>query len=160
MSDHPDDALSAIPPEPDDADEALEPEEVDDDHADIAAAFQPFVPILGQLLDNQSRALAIQERDGRRRSDLHTRTMAHREHTASLEHQQFERRMTSEDRRFTMSFWLLVGVAASVVALAFGLVFVRGDVETGLQVLTYLGAVTAGAIAGMGYQKARDERKQ
>lgn len=53
------------------------------------------------------------------------------------------------------SFWLLVVIIAAVFLMAGGLIFYKDQLEAGLLVLSHVGAIVAGLLAGMGLERAR-----
>lgn len=53
------------------------------------------------------------------------------------------------------SFWLLVVIIAAVFTMSAALIFIKGNLEAGLLVLSHVGAIVAGLLAGMGFERAR-----
>ncbi|SFJ15024.1 hypothetical protein SAMN05216206_3542 [Pseudomonas guineae] len=56
---------------------------------------------------------------------------------------------------FRHNYWLLVFISISVVLLAAGLIFVKDEISSGISILSHVGAVVVGLIAGMGWDKIR-----
>jgi len=53
------------------------------------------------------------------------------------------------------SFWLLLVIIIAVFSLAVGLIFLKDNLDAGLLVLSHVGAIVAGLLAGMGFERAR-----
>lgn len=53
------------------------------------------------------------------------------------------------------NYRLLFFIVISIVLIASGIIFYLGNLEAGLLVLSHVGAVVAGLLAGMGIQKNR-----
>ncbi len=62
--------------------------------------------------------------------------------------------------RFNKSFWLVAAVAGFLMLLSAGIIFIQGDSEGGLSLLTHLGAVVAGLLAGAGWQRYQASNQQ
>lgn len=56
---------------------------------------------------------------------------------------------------FDYLFWLLAAVAFSIFLFAGGLIFLLHQVSTGILLLTHVGAIVSGLIAGMGLESRR-----
>lgn len=69
-----------------------------------------------------------------------------------------ETRIEAEKWAFKHRFWLLTGIVLGVFLISFGLIFVKNDANSGLLVLSHVGAVVAGLIAGSGWEKIKSSR--
>lgn len=66
-------------------------------------------------------------------------------------------RLQVEKSAFTHKYWLLVFIAISVIAIASALIFYKNDTTSGLSMLSHVGAVVVGIIAGSGWERIRSK---
>lgn len=64
-------------------------------------------------------------------------------------------RLKVEKSAFTHKYWLLVFIAISIIAIAAALIFYKNDTTSGLSMLSHVGAVVVGIIAGSGWERIR-----
>ena len=67
-----------------------------------------------------------------------------------------DKRIDAEKSAFGHKFWLLVFISVSIVAIASGLIFGKNDTVSGLAILSHVGAVVFGIIAGSGWERLRE----
>ena len=67
-----------------------------------------------------------------------------------------EKRIDVEKSAFGHKFWLLVFITFSIIAIATGLIFLKNDTVSGLAILSHVGAVVVGIIAGSGWERMRE----
>lgn len=60
-----------------------------------------------------------------------------------------------ERHKFNLQFWFLVFIAVAVFGFAAGLIFVLREVNTGILILTHIGAIVSGLLAGIGWESNR-----
>lgn len=87
-----------------------------------------FVPALNQWVENQSDS-------------------------AKLNHEIEKEELSVIRESNKYSFWLLLVVVLGVFAIASGLMFGLNQLDAGLLVLSHVGAVIAGLLAGMGLER-------
>ena len=66
-----------------------------------------------------------------------------------------EERLKIHKSTFTHKFWLLAFIIASVLSIASGLIFLKNDTVSGMAMLSHIGAVILGIIAGSGWERIR-----
>ncbi len=66
-----------------------------------------------------------------------------------------EERLKIHKSTFSHKFWLLAFIIASIFAIASGLIFVKNDTVSGIAMLSHVGAVIVGIIAGSGWERMR-----
>ena len=66
-----------------------------------------------------------------------------------------EERLKIEKSNFTHKFWLLVLITIAVLGISVGLIFVKNDTVSGMAMLSHIGAVIVGIIAGAGWERMR-----
>ena len=64
-----------------------------------------------------------------------------------------KQKLNIDKSMFTHKFWLLVFIAAAVVGISAGLIFIKDDVKSGFAILSHVGAIVVGIIAGVGWEK-------
>ena len=64
-------------------------------------------------------------------------------------------RLKVESSAFNRKYWLLSLVAVSIISISAGLIFWKNEITTGLSVLSHVGAVVVGIIAGSGWERIR-----
>ena len=67
-------------------------------------------------------------------------------------------RIASEERKDVRRLWLLGAVTLALFVIVCGLIFFKDDTEAGLSVVTHVGAVAAGLLAGLGWNRAQQNR--
>lgn len=60
-----------------------------------------------------------------------------------------------QKHRFNHLFWLLVGLATAIFLFAGGLIFILREANTGILLLTHVGAIVSGLLAGIGMETRR-----
>jgi len=102
------------------------------------------------MLENQARQVEVQERVQMRQLELqHFRD----EQQAKV----FQESIKPEKHKFNLGFGLLAFAVLVVVAFSAGLMFITGDVKSGMSILSHVGAVIAGLMTGLGWHKYRHE---
>ncbi|MEW8521638.1 MAG: hypothetical protein AB2552_01155 [Candidatus Thiodiazotropha endolucinida] len=66
-----------------------------------------------------------------------------------------EERLKIHKSSFTHKFWLLTFIVVSVLGIASGLIFLKDDTVSGMAMLSHIGAVIVGIIAGSGWERMR-----
>jgi len=66
-----------------------------------------------------------------------------------------EERLKIEKSAFIYKYWLLVLIVLAVLGIAAGLIFIKNDTVSGMSMLSHIGAVVAGIIAGSGWERVR-----
>lgn len=66
-----------------------------------------------------------------------------------------EEKLKIEKSTFTHKYWLLVLIVISVLGIASGLIFLKDDTVSGMAMLSHIGAVIVGIIAGSGWERMR-----
>jgi len=97
---------------------------------DKSTDLSPFVPLVEKWLDGQRE-------DAKIRSEIEKEELS----------------VVRQSNRY--SFWLLVGILIFVFVVSGGLIFIKNNLEDGLLVLSHVGAIVAGLLAGMGFERAR-----
>lgn len=69
-----------------------------------------------------------------------------------------EKRIEAEKWAYKHRFWLLFGVVLGVFSISWGLIFFKNDASAGLMVLSHVGAVVAGLLAGFGLEKMKSQK--
>lgn len=69
-----------------------------------------------------------------------------------------EKHLNTQESVFRHKFWLLVFITASIVGISAGLIFIKNDTEGGLSILSHVGAVIVGIIAGSGWQQIKSQQ--
>lgn len=69
-----------------------------------------------------------------------------------------EQRIEAEKWAFNRRFWLLSGVVLGVFAISWGLIFIKNNEGAGLMVLSHVGAVVAGLLAGTGLERIKSQK--
>jgi len=52
---------------------------------------------------------------------------------------------------FTHKYWLVAFITVAIVSISVGLIFIKEDTASGMAILTHVGAVVVGIIAGSGW---------
>ncbi len=66
-----------------------------------------------------------------------------------------EERLKIHKSTFSHKFWLLSFIVASILGIASGLIFLKNDTVSGMAMLSHVGAVIVGIIAGSGWERMR-----
>ena len=106
-----------------------------------ATDLAPLIPSAERFLENQSRSIEENARLNEKRIEVSERNS--------------ERAWHLQKRRFL----LLAACTAAVFAIASGLIFWKNNVSGGLTILSHVGAVVAGLLAGIGWEKSREQQK-
>lgn len=101
----------------------------------IADMIESATPLIKQFIENQTRAMEANQEIGRGQLDI----------------AKDELRFAAE--RFNKFFWLVAVIAAFLLLMIAGLIFIEDNSEGGLSLLTHLGAAVAGVLAGAGWQR-------
>lgn len=68
-----------------------------------------------------------------------------------------EQRIEAEKWAYKHRFWLLSGIILGVFALSGGLIFIKNNESAGLMVISHVGAVVAGLLAGTGLERIKSK---
>lgn len=109
--------------------------------SEAATDLTPLLPLAERFLENQSRSIEENARLNEKRIEASERNA--------------ERIWHLQKRRF----WLLAACTAALFTIVAGLLFWKNDVSSGLSVLSHVGAVVAGLLAGIGWEKSREQQK-
>ena len=63
--------------------------------------------------------------------------------------------LEAEKTAYKHRYWLLVFITISIVGISAGLIFLKNDTISGMSILSHVGAVVVGIIAGSGWEKLR-----
>lgn len=74
---------------------------------------------------------------------------------AQLNHEIDKEELAVISKSNKQNYILLVIIVLGIFAIASGIIFYLGNLDAGLLVLSHVGAVVAGLLAGMGIQKSR-----
>ena len=66
-----------------------------------------------------------------------------------------EERLKIYRTTFSHKFWLLAFIIVAIFGISAGLIFVKNDIVSGMSLLSHVGAVVVGIIAGSGWERAR-----
>lgn len=66
-----------------------------------------------------------------------------------------EERLKLYKSTFSHKFWLLAFIMFAIFGIATGLIFVKNDIVSGMALLSHVGAVIVGIIAGTGWERMR-----
>ena len=66
-----------------------------------------------------------------------------------------EKRLAIYKSAFSHKYWLMVLIAVSVLGISVGLIFIKNDTASGISMLSHIGAVVVGIIAGSGWERIR-----
>lgn len=66
-----------------------------------------------------------------------------------------EEKLKIDKSTFSHKYWLLVFITASVLSISAGLIFLKNDTVSGMAILSHIGAVIVGIIAGSGWERIR-----
>lgn len=109
-----------------------------------------LIPVAKTLIENQVHQMEIQERVQLRQLELqHFRD----DQQARI----FQESIRLERHKFDRGFALLAFAVLVVVVFSGGLMFISHDVKSGLSILSHVGAVIAGLMTGLGWQKYRQQ---
>ena len=111
----------------------------DDEEKDLLDMIEPVIKLAENFLKNQT--LKLQSKDN---SEL-------RNYKLALEElNQFE----SKSKR---NYYLLFLSMLFIFALSTGIIFILKDISSGLLILSHIGAVVSGLLAGMGYERSKSK---
>ena len=68
-----------------------------------------------------------------------------------------EKALEQNQSFFRYKYWLLAGIVAAIFGISSGLIFIKNDIASGLSLLTHIGAVIVGIIAGAGWEKLKSK---
>lgn len=68
-----------------------------------------------------------------------------------------EERLKIDKSNFIHKYWLVVLMVISVLGIAIGLIFIKDDTVSGMSMLSHIGAVIVGIIAGSGWERIREK---
>ncbi|MFB4203663.1 hypothetical protein KBTX_02673 [wastewater metagenome] len=109
------------------------------DSDDGSTDLTPLLPLAEQFLENQRRSIEENSRLSEKRIEADERHA--------------ERSWVLRKRRF----WLLSACTAGLFAIVAGLIFIQKNVPAGLTILSHVGAVVAGLLAGIGWEKTAED---
>ena len=66
-----------------------------------------------------------------------------------------EERLRIEKSTFSHKYWLLVFITVTIFGIAIGLIFIKNDTVSAMSMLSHIGAVIVGIIAGSGWERIR-----
>lgn len=69
-----------------------------------------------------------------------------------------EKRIDAEKWAYRHRFWLLSAIVLGVFSISWGLIFVKNNASAGLMILSHVGAVVAGLLAGSGLEKMKSNK--
>lgn len=69
----------------------------------------------------------------------------------------YKQRLGNSKSAFKHKYWLLVGITISIIGISVGLIFLKDDIPAGMAILSHVGAVVVGIIAGSGWERLRDK---
>ena len=68
-----------------------------------------------------------------------------------------ERQLAIHESAFQHKYWLLVLITISLIGISIGLIFFKNETSTGISMLSHIGAVIVGIIAGSGWERTREK---
>jgi hypothetical protein len=110
-----------------------------------------LIPVAKAALENQARQVESQQQVQMRQLDLQ-QSRDQQQAKLYAESIQFQR------HQFDLGFGLLTFGVLVVVAFSGGLMFLSGDVKSGMSILSHVGAVIAGLMTGLGWGKYRTKK--
>ena len=108
----------------------------------LADILKPLVPLAATALENTNKELELKNKQIEKQSEYAAKAL------------EFKR------YRFNRSFILLLAVTLGILSISAGIIFGLGDTNSGLSVLSHVGAIVAGALGGAGWEKSRDKASQ
>ncbi|MEG3641601.1 hypothetical protein [Magnetococcus sp. PR-3] len=72
-----------------------------------------------------------------------------------LQAQQDKDVLAFQKSTFKHRFWFYLWMSIAIFAMAAGIIFMLGEIDKGLSVLSHVGAVIAGLLAGAGLERVR-----
>ncbi len=67
-----------------------------------------------------------------------------------------EKKLSYDQSIFKYKFWLLVVGLLTLALIACGLIFVQEKADLGLSILSHVGAIIGGVVAGVGYASSKN----
>ena len=67
-----------------------------------------------------------------------------------------EKKLSYDQSIFKYKFWLLTGGLILLVLISCGLIFVQNKADLGLSILSHVGAIIGGVVAGVGYASSKN----
>lgn len=78
------------------------------------------------------------------------------QHKIQMEQAAIEKeRISAAKSDFRHRFWLIVLITVAVLGMAVGLIFAKDKVDAGLTMLSYVAALFAGLVGGIGLEKSK-----
>lgn len=68
-----------------------------------------------------------------------------------------EKRLEFEKSAFSYKAFILVGLLVGIFSIAAGLIFALREVESGILILSHVGTLFAGALAGWGWERKKSD---
>ena len=96
-----------------------------------------FIPLGAQLIDNSRKQAEAQV--GLQKESLRLK----------------EKELVQSKLLFKHKFWLLVLIVVIVFSISIGLIFSKNDTASGMSLLSHIGAVVVGIIAGSGWERSQ-----
>jgi hypothetical protein len=115
----------------------------------IRAFLEPLVPLAKDLITNQQKELALRETQIQKQAEYDIKALDFDTHNLDFDRHKFDRQ-----------FLLLMVIVLFICGLSAGIIFYIKDIHAGLLVLSHLGAIIAGLIAGIGYEKSKREKEE
>lgn len=103
---------------------------------------KPLVPLATTALENTNKELELKSKQIEKQSEYAAKALEFKRH------------------RFNRSFTLLLAITLGIFSISSGIIFGIGDVNSGLLVLSHVGAIVAGALGGAGWEKAKEKSSQ
>lgn len=107
----------------------------------LAEVMEPFMPLAKQYVENQSRQVELNHKIEEKRVDL----------------EREEQRFRYE--QFSKSYWLVVFISVSIVVISAGITFYLEQIDKGLLILSHVGSIVAGILAGTGWKRSQQSNK-
>lgn len=104
----------------------------------LADILKPLVPLAMTALENTNKELELKNKQIEKQSEYAAK---------SLEFKQY---------RFNRSFILLLAITLGILSISTGIIFGLGEINSGLLVLSHVGAIVAGALGGAGWEKSKE----
>lgn len=107
----------------------------------LAEVMGPLMPLAKQYVESQSRQVEFNHKIEEKRVEL------------EREEQRFRY------NQFTKSYWLVVFISVSIVAISVGITFYLEEPDKELLVLSHVGSIVAGILAGTGWERSQRSNK-
>ena len=115
---------------------------VRDEPERLVDILKPLVPLAVTALENTNKELELKSKQIEKQSEYASKALEFKIH------------------RFNRSFLLLLAITIGILSISSGIIFGLNDVNSGLLVLSHVGAIIAGALGGAGWEKSKEKPSQ